>query len=79
MFMDRSTGDRIPWNTGLKRQVELGYLEAKYVRANAMPDSQKVIPHLVPISDANKIAWMRAFLGWAYKADPECRSPSGHE
>ena len=28
------------------------------------------------ISDANKIAWVRAFLGWAYKAvDPEVEIP----
>ena len=71
MIVDRSTGDRIPWNTGLKRELEMGNLGTKYVRANALPEDKKVIPHLEPISylsDANKIAWMRAFLGWAYKA-----------
>ena len=71
MFVDGSTGARIPWNTGLKRQIELGYLGAKYDRVNAPPESKKVIPHLEPISylsDANKLAWMRAFLGWAHKA-----------
>ena len=43
----------------------------KYDRMNAEPESKKVIPHMEPISylsDANKIAWVRAFLGWAYKA-----------
>ena len=71
MFVDRSTDDRIPWNTGLKHQIELGYMEVKYPRADDPPDQPKVIPHLKPISylaDANKLAWMRAFLGWAFKA-----------
>ena len=37
MIVDRSTGDRIPWNTGLKRELEMGNLGTKYVRANALP------------------------------------------
>ena len=71
MIVDRSTGDRIPWNTGVKQEMEKGAYGVKYDRMNAEPESKKVIPHMEPISylsDANKIAWVRAFLGWAYKA-----------
>ena len=71
MIVDRSTGDRIPWNTGLKRELERGAHGVKCDRENAQPGEKKVIPPLEPnsyLSDANKIAWVRAFLGWAYKA-----------
>ena len=40
MSVGRSTGDRIPWNTGLKQQIELGYLSTKYDRANATPEDK---------------------------------------
>ena len=46
-------------------------MEVKFPRAGDPKDEHKVIPHLKPISylsDANKMAWMRAFLGWACKA-----------
>ena len=71
MMVDRSTGDRIPWNTGVKQEMEKGALGVRYARANATSEDKKVIPHMEPISylsDANKIAWIRAFLAWAYKA-----------
>ena len=71
MITDRSTGDRIPWNTGVKQEIEKGAYGVKYERMDAKPEDKKVIPHMEPISylsDANKIAWIRAFLAWAYKA-----------
>ena len=71
MMVDRSTGDRIPWNTGVKQEMEKGAYGMKCARMDAKPEDKKVIPHMEPISylsDANKIAWIRAFLGWAYKA-----------
>ena len=71
MIVDRSTGDRIPWNTGVKQELERGTYAVGYERENAIPGDKKVILHMQPISylsDANKIAWIRAFLGWAYKA-----------
>ena len=71
MITDRSTGDRIPWNTGVKHELERGAYAVAYERENATPEDKKVILHMQPISylsDANKIAWIRAFLGWAYKA-----------
>ena len=71
MITDRSTGDRIPWNTGVKHELERGGYAVGYERENAIPGDKKVILHMQPISylsDANKIAWVRAFLGWAYKA-----------
>ena len=48
-----------------------GSLWREVDRMDAKPEDKKVIPHMEPISylsDANKIAWVRAFLGWAYKA-----------
>ena len=71
MMVDRSTGDRIPWNTGVKQEMEKGAYGVKYAHMDAKPEDKKVIPRMEPISylsDANKIAWIRAFLGWAYKA-----------
>ena len=71
MITDRSTGDRIPWNTGVKHELERGAYAVAYERENALPEDKKIILHMQPISylsDANKIAWIRAFLGWAYKA-----------
>ena len=71
MITDRSTGDRIPWNTGVKQELERGAYAWAYERENAQPEDKKIILHMQPISylsDANKIAWIRAFLGWAYKA-----------
>ena len=66
MMVDRSTGDRIPWNTGVKQEMEKGAYGVKYARMDAKPEDKKVIPHMEPISylsDTNKIAWIRAFLG----------------
>ena len=71
MITDRSTGDRIPWNTGVKQALEKGMYAWSFERENAQPEDKKIILHMQPISylsDANKIAWIRAFLGWAYKA-----------
>ena len=71
MIVDRSTGDRIPWNTGVKKELERGAYASSYDRENPMPGDKKIILHMQPISylsDANKIAWIRAFLAWAYKA-----------
>ena len=53
----------------IEKDAAMSYTEQ--VMQHAKPEDKKVIPPLEPISylsDANKIAWVRAFLGWAYKA-----------
>ena len=37
MTTDRSTGDRIPWNTGVKHELERGAYAVAYERENAIP------------------------------------------
>ena len=37
MIVDRSTGDRIPWNTGVKKELERGAYASSYDRENPMP------------------------------------------
>ena len=79
-FWEKTWGARIPWNEGLRAQIEMGNLGANH---HLDPDNpvQKEgrVPMLtVPtlLSDVNKIAWMRAFLGWAYRC-VKTHSPEG--
>ena len=44
MFVDRWTDNRIPWNTGLKHQIELGNLEANYPRAGDPEGEHPMVP-----------------------------------
>ena len=79
-FWEKTWGARIPWNEGLRTQIEEGNLGATYpldpdfpvVKEGRVP--MLTVPSL--LSDVNKIAWMRAFLGWAYRCVKN-RSPEG--
>ena len=69
-FLEGTWGARIPWNEGLRDQNDQGNMAQAYHIDPAHPvKGEGRVPVLtVPtlLSDANKIAWMRAFLGWAY-------------
>ena len=41
MIVDRSTGDRIPWNTGVKQELERGTYAVGCDRENAIPGDKK--------------------------------------
>ena len=79
-FWEKTWGARIPWNEGLRAQIEEGNLGATYHLDPDCPVAKEGrVPMLaVPtlLSDVNKIAWMRAFLGWAYRCVKN-RSPEG--
>ena len=70
-FQEKSYGIRIPWNEGLRAEIDKGYVEQHYYVDPSNPEkgTGKIPVLAVPLllSDANKIVWMRAYLGWAYK------------
>ena len=70
-FWEKTWGARIPWNEGLRAQIEQGNMAANYpLDPNHPVRREGRVPVLaVPtlLSDVNKIAWMRAFLGWAHR------------
>ena len=59
----------------LGHQIEQGNMAANYPLDPDHPVRREgrvpvlAVPTL--LSDVNKIAWMRAFLGWAYRCDPD--------
>ena len=79
-FWEKTWGARIPWNEGLRTQILEGNLGATYPLDPEHPVAKEGrVPMLeVPslLSDVNKIAWMRAFLGWAYRCVKN-KSPEG--
>ena len=80
-FWEKTWGARIPWNEGLRAQIEEGKLRRQLPIGSRLPCIAKEgrVPMLtVPslLSDVNKIAWMRAFLGWAYRCVKN-KSPEG--
>ena len=79
-FWEKTWGARIPWNEGLRTQILEGNLGATYPLDPDHPVAKEGrVPMLeVPslLSDVNKIAWMRAFLGWAYRCVKN-KSPEG--
>ena len=70
-FQEKSWGVQIPWNEGLRAEINKGYMAQTYHVDPKNPErGAGRIPVLtVPtlLSDANKIAWMRAYLGCAYR------------
>ena len=70
-FAEIHSGIRIPWNTGLRQQINEGWLGQNYVVYHEQaPNGDPKVPVLKVVSlfsDSNKIAWIRAFLGWAYR------------
>ena len=78
-FWERTWGARIPWNEGLLSQIQQGHMAANFpLDPNHPVRNEGRVPVLyVPslLSDVNKIAWTRAFLGWAHRCvvtkDPE--------
>ena len=79
-FWEKTWGARIPWNKGLRAQILEGNLGANF---QLDPDHPVAKEGRVPmldtpsyLSDINKIAWMRAFLGWAYRCVKN-KSPEG--
>ena len=79
-FWEKTWCARIPWNEGLRAQIEAGNLGTSYPLDPDRPVKKEGrVPMLsVPtlLSDVNKIAWMRAFLGWAYRC-VKTHSPEG--
>ena len=70
-FWEKTWSARIPWNEGLRAQILEGNLGANFPLD---PEHPVVKEGRVPmldtpsyLSDVNKIAWVRAFLGWAYR------------
>ena len=79
-FWEKTWSARIPWNEGLKAQILEGNLGGNF---QLDPDNPVRGEGRVPmldtpsyLSDINKIAWMRAFLGWAYRCVRN-KSPEG--
>ena len=70
-FWDKTWGARIPWKDGLRTQIEQGNMAANFQLDPANPVRREgrvpVLPVPTLLPDVNKIAWMRAFLGWAYR------------
>ena len=79
-FWEKTWAARIPWNEGLRTQILEGNLGVTYPLDPDHPVAKEGrVPMLeVPslLSDVNKIAWMRAFLGWAYRCAKN-KSPEG--
>ena len=74
-FADTKSRRRIPRNTGLCCQMDMGYHAGSY---QYLPpeNALKAVP-VIPVlkvtlffSDSCKIAWMRAFVGWLMTEDP---------
>ena len=79
-FWEKTYYARIPWNEGLKAQILEGNLGGNF---QLDPDHPVAKEGRVPmldtpsyLSDVNKIAWVRAFLGWAYRCVKN-KSPEG--
>ena len=79
-FWEKTWGARIPWNKGLRAQIEQGNMGANYPLDpdNPVAKEGRVPALAVPtlLSDVNKIALMRAYLGWAYRC-VKTHSPEG--
>ena len=79
-FWEKTFYARIPWNEGLKTQILEGNLGGNFqLDPNHPVAKEGRVPMLdTPsyLSDVNKIAWVRAFLGWAYRCVKN-RSPEG--
>ena len=79
-FWEKTWGARIPWNEGLRAQIEQGNMGANFPLDPDHPVQKEgrapvlTVPTL--LSDVNKIAWMMAFLGWAYRC-VKTHSPEG--
>ena len=79
-FWEKTFYARIPWNEGLKTQILEGNLGGNFqLDPNHPVAKEGRVPMLETpsyLSDVNKIAWVRAFLGWAYRCVRN-RSPEG--